>query len=203
MDGVKMGEVPANLLLPAGRHRVEVVGEDKNGSDEIVIQDGASDALTIDIYDRHALLPDTGQTTSYTDTFGEDHDYTINAPSYTDNGDETITDNNTRLIWQKEDDNNGYTWSKAETYCENLSLASQTDWRLPNRRELMSIADYEIYKPAINEIYFPNTNSSVYWSSTTYASDTSNTWDVDFGNGCVYSIPKSNNYYVRCVRGGQ
>ncbi len=38
-------------------------------------------------------LPDTGQTGDYTATFGEDSDYTINPPSYTDNGNGTVTDN--------------------------------------------------------------------------------------------------------------
>ncbi|MEI7509315.1 MAG: hypothetical protein WCJ62_07610 [Flavobacterium sp.] len=49
------------------------------------------------------LLPDTGQTTSYTSTFGEDNDYNINVPSYSDNGDGTVTDNVTGLMWQKAD----------------------------------------------------------------------------------------------------
>jgi len=56
-------------------------------------------------------LPDTGQTQSFTSTFGEDSDYTINPPSYTDNGDGTITDNVTGLIWQKEDDNTTRIWA--------------------------------------------------------------------------------------------
>ena len=45
-------------------------------------------------------LPDTGQTQSYTDTFGEDSDYTINPPSYTDNGDGTVTDNVRKMTIQ-------------------------------------------------------------------------------------------------------
>jgi hypothetical protein len=49
------------------------------------------------------LIPDTGQTTSYTSTYGEDSDYIINPPSYTDNGDGTITDKTTGLMWQKTD----------------------------------------------------------------------------------------------------
>ena len=47
-----------------------------------------------------AKLPDTGQTLSATATFGEDSDYTRNAPSFTDNGNGTVTDNNTGLMWQ-------------------------------------------------------------------------------------------------------
>ena len=48
-------------------------------------------------------LPDTGQNTHYTTTPGEDADFIINPPTFTDNGDGTITDNNTGLMWQKTD----------------------------------------------------------------------------------------------------
>jgi len=45
-------------------------------------------------------LPDTGQTTSYTSTFGEDNDYTIYSPYFTLNGNGTVTDTITGLMWQ-------------------------------------------------------------------------------------------------------
>ncbi|MBI5749112.1 MAG: DUF1566 domain-containing protein [Nitrospinae bacterium] len=148
-------------------------------------------------------LPDTGQTTSYTTTFGEDHDYTINPPSYTDNGNGTITDNVTGLIWQKEDDNTPRTWSDAGTYCDNLTLGGQSDWRLPSKKELISIVNYGTYNHAINTTYFPNTNSSYYWSSTTVANYSSDAWSVNFSYGYVDGYGKSSSYYVRCIRGGQ
>jgi len=52
IDGEKMGEVPANLTLPAGEYSVEVISEDKTGMKQITIQDGLTESLTIDIYDR-------------------------------------------------------------------------------------------------------------------------------------------------------
>ena len=52
VDGEKVGTVPANLTLPAGTRRVEVVGETKSGSREVTIRDGESTSLTVDIYDR-------------------------------------------------------------------------------------------------------------------------------------------------------
>src|SRR3990167_9252666 len=94
------------------------------------------------------------------------------AGSFTDNGNGTVTDSDTGLIWQKEDDNTTRTWESAITYCEGLSL-SYTDWRLPNIKELKSIVDNTKDSPAINKIYFPNTNSSYYWSSTASASASS------------------------------
>jgi hypothetical protein len=150
-----------------------------------------------------STLPDTGQTASYTETFGEDSDYTINPPSYTVNGDGTVTDNVTGLMWQQEDDNATRPWFNALTYCENLDLGLNTDWRLPTRKELMRLVNYGVYNPAIDPAAFPNTDSSVYWSSTTLASDTGSAWFVYFYDGLVYDDNKGNSYSARCVRGGQ
>ena len=125
------------------------------------------------------------------------------AGSFTDNGNGTVSDSNTGLMWQREDDNTIRTWESAITYCEGLSLGSYTDWRLPNIKELKSIVDNTKYDPAINTTYFPNTNSSYYWSSTTSAGVSSYAWFVFFYDGYVSYGNKSKYYYVRCVRGGQ
>ena len=61
-------------------------------------------------------LPDTGQTEHYTATYGEDADYLINPPSFTDNGNGTITDNITGLMWQKTDGGE-MTYENAAVYC--------------------------------------------------------------------------------------
>jgi hypothetical protein len=148
-------------------------------------------------------LPDTGQTQSYTSIFGEDSDYTINPPSYRDNGNGTVTDNVTGLMWQQEDDDILRTWDQTCTYCDNLSLAGYSDWRLPSKKEFMSIVDYGTYNPSIDTTYFLNMNASCYWSSTTYAYNASYAWYVYFFDGYVGSFYKSSTYYVRCVRGGQ
>lgn len=90
----------------------------------------------------------------------------------------------------------------AGAYCDSLTLGGQSDWRLPTRRELMSLVDYGIPAPgpAINTTYFPNTDAHYYWSSTNYAGNTSSAWTVQFYEG---SRVKSGSDYVRCVRGGQ
>lgn len=125
------------------------------------------------------------------------------AGNFTDNGNGTVTDSDTGLVWQKEDDNTVRTWEGAINYCEGLSIGAFSDWRLPNVKELESIIDDSIYSPAINSIYFPNTNDS-YWTSTTYVGLLSYAWLVDFHNNEVYGSYKTiNNRYVRCVRGGQ
>ncbi len=122
-------------------------------------------------------------------------DYTAN------NG--TVTDNDTGLIWQQQDGSSqGRNWEGAIAYCEGLSLANQTDWRLPNIKELESITDDSRAYPAIDPI-FTGAFVSDYWSSTTYASYSDYAWRVDFSYGGVYGSPKYYGLYVRCVRGGQ
>ena len=62
--------------------------------------------------------------------------------SFVDNGDGTITDLATGLMWQKADSVVTYNWEQALDYAENLTLAGYSDWRLPNVKELQGIVDY-------------------------------------------------------------
>jgi len=186
--------------------------------------------LTIPVCALAGPVPDTGQTQSYTDTFGEDSDYTINPPSYTKldaNGNDLpgsatswvmVKDNVTGLIWEvKTDDgslhdrNDKYSWQDAQDVfiagVNAQSFGGYSDWRLPTIKELSSIVNSGVYSPAIDTDYFPNTVVSyawsIYWSSTTYDALTSYAWSMIFGEGRVDSARKSNWYYVRAVRGGQ
>ena len=124
------------------------------------------------------------------------------AGSLTDNGNGTVTDSGTLLTWQQ-GGNGPMTWAAALTYCEGLILAGgQYDWRLPNIKELGSLADDSRVNPAIDPL-FTSTISSGYWSSTTVASSTSNAWNVNFSYGYSPFSYKTSSNYVRCVRGGQ
>lgn len=62
--------------------------------------------------------------------------------NFVDNGDKTISDNATGLMWGKNDSGTGKNWQESLKYCEDLSLANKSDWRLPNAKELQSIVDY-------------------------------------------------------------
>ncbi len=101
---------------------------------------------------------------------------------FVDNGDGTISDLATGLMWQQADDGSARNWQDALAYAENLELGDYTDWRLPNAKELQTIVDYTrspnaTDSPAIDplfdvtEITDPDGNSGQYpyfWSSTTH-----------------------------------
>lgn len=132
----------------------------------------------------------------------------VSIADFTDNGDGTITDNDTGLIWMQasaDTDSDGtpdeMNWESALSYCANLSFAGADDWRLPNNKELQSIVDYGEYNPSINTTFFPDTISAYYWSSTSYLDNFDEAWAVYFYYGYVYGKPKTFNYYVRAVRG--
>jgi hypothetical protein len=159
-------------------------------------------------------LPDTGQRTCYDSggrviactsatCFGQDGFYQTGCPPegrFVDNGDRTVTDTCTGVMWQKETAPGTYDWCTALAYCEGLELAGHDDWRLPNVRELQSIVDYERWLPSIDPVF--GTVSSWYWSSTSCAVDTDFAWRVLFNLGFVDNNLKGGVFHVRAVRRG-
>ena len=127
----------------------------------------------------------------------------VSFAAFMNNGDNTITDTNTGLMWQKEAPGSTMNWEGPITYCENLSLAGHNDWRLPTIKELTSIVNLAKYNLTIDTQYFLNTVLSCYWSSTTYAGSTSPAWVINFWRGYDHDCNKSYDYSVRAVRGGQ
>jgi len=139
------------------------------------------------------------------DTMGSglSDDVSTATSAYADNGDGTVTDTSTGLMWQQQAGSSAQTWQQALAYCEGLNLGGHTDWRLPTIKELLSFVDHSRCKPAINTTYFPNAAASWCWSSTTYAGSTNGAWGVGFGDGSVGYYYKSESNDVRAVRGGQ
>lgn len=152
------------------------------------------------------------------------------ALSFTDNGDGTVTDNNTGLMWEKKDDNNmdplhdqdtGYSWVAAFTVhiagLNAMNFGGYSDWRLPNVKELQSIVNYGRVKPAVspefNTACTPGgtlasgssctaTQASSYWTSTTYVASPPGAWVVGFDEGLVVANSKHLTLRVRAVRDG-
>lgn len=127
-------------------------------------------------------LPDTGQNVSYTTTTGEDADYVVNPMSFTNNGNGTVTDNNTNLMWQKTDGGE-MTYEKAIQYCDTLTLGGYTDWRLPTAIELFSIQYFEANRPALNTTIFTSTTAEYWWSSEKQADKADVIWLANNGGG--------------------
>ena len=111
-----------------------------------------------------------------------------------------VKDTKLGLIWQdnREAKTTKKKWKDAKKYCQNLSLAGYSNWRLPNYNELLTIVDYDRYKPAIIPS-FKNVASKPYWSNSK-AMSSSNVWHVLFNHGHSYSNPTYADYFVRCVR---
>lgn len=87
---------------------------------------------------------------------------------FKDNDDGTVTDEATGLMWQQADSGKGMNWEDALAYAANLELAGHSDWRLPNAKELQSIADYSAI-PAVDQTFFKMSDKDAwYWSGTTH-----------------------------------
>ena len=127
-------------------------------------------------------LPDTGETTSYTTTFGEDNDYTINPPYFTINGNGTVTDSVTGLMWQQKDGGE-MTIQRAQHYCDTLTLGGYTDWRLPTAHESFSILNHQYANPAVNTTVFTTTPAEYWWTINRQVNDTSKIWVTNAGGG--------------------
>ncbi len=169
---------------------------------------------------QYKKLPDTGQSSCSDDSvtitcpnvgepyYGQDAQYTGSPPAYHDNGNGTITDKNTGLLWQKAFNNSVVTWYQANNYCNGLSLGNREDWRLPTMFEWESIRDVTspkrlnpIFDTHIQEPYVHR--QVMYWSGTEVENGASarvfqsagwsnEYWDKSLASCCVH---------VRCVSG--
>jgi hypothetical protein len=142
---------------------------------------------------------------------------------FVDNGDGTVTDTQTRLMWEKKNDagglhdvDNTYTWTDAMTVfvaatnglsgdgSVQMGLAGHNDWRLPSNAELQTllIAPYPCAtNPCIDPI-FGTAAPNLYWSSTRDTTHPTFSWGVFFNTGLIENDDWSKDYPVRAVRGG-
>lgn len=200
----------------------------------IVCTSSANQTYPQDVVRQYRIV-ETGQSKCYDNSneivcpgpgepfYGQDAQYQGFPMAYKDNGDGTITDRNTGLMWQKTPDFLKRTLAEAKAYAESLTLAGYGDWRLPTIKELFSIADFRgnirTRTPYINTHYFdfeyPNTAEgwriidAQYRSSNRYVGTTmlgdSSAFGFNFADGRIKSYPvagrRAGRQYVRCVRG--
>jgi hypothetical protein len=135
---------------------------------------------------------------------------------YVDNGDGTVTDRATGLVWQQVDDGRRRNWADALAYCEGLTLSGHDDWRLPNVKELQSIVDYSRHDPALDTRFLHQSDRrGWFWSSTTHGDNIAQADYVCFGKctsvegvdvhgaGAQRSDPKRRGLTSRTGQGGQ
>jgi hypothetical protein len=119
---------------------------------------------------------------------------------FIDNGDGTVTDDVTGLMWIQNDVSQSQGKDAACAYCESLEFAGYSDWRAPTIEELQTIIDYRYDSPAIDGSVFDTTAiGDSYWSSTPLPSIPDFAWGIYTSNGIVDSL--FTNSYIRCVRG--
>jgi len=115
-----------------------------------------------------------------------------------------ITDNLTGLMWARQD--GGFrTWQLGLDFANSLDLCGFTDWRMPNRKELLSLVNYNAGNVGIELLNngFTFQVESVLWSSSSVAGSAGNAWSLIVLPGIVTTAAKSGGNYVLPVRAGQ
>ena len=134
---------------------------------------------------------------------------------FVNNGDGTVTDLVTGLIWKRCSEGQTwdgttctgtaatYTWQQALQAGPASAFAGKSNWRLPNVKELSIIVERQCSYPSINANIFPATPSSHFWSGSPYTGSTDSAWRIAFDNGYDYFGNKGITYNVRLVCGGK
>ena len=178
-----------------------------------------SNAVTLTV--RAIALPKTGQVTCYdaagvalASCLGTGQDGELQtgvaepSPRFTVDGTGScVTDNLTGLMWPANANLAAAirTWQQALDDANALNLCSFTDWRLPNRKELRSLINYNLANNAatLNTQGFSNVQAGDYWSSSSSAGNPALAWVVLMSDGLVFADGKSTFNYVWPVRAGQ
>ncbi len=154
----------------------------------------------------HTLISKTGQTECWDedgnpiDCAGTGQDGEVQAgvswptPRFTDNGNGTVTDNLTGLVWLKDVSClPRMPWQTALDTVKNLAHGSCSltdgsnlgDWRLPSVKELQSLVDFSRFNPSLDDSTPFISGGSQVWSSTTVQSAPEHAWYVTFGDGAT------------------
>ena len=185
----------------------DLIDADTTASGYIVIDTGQAGC-----YDRNGneiACPEPGEV-----LYGQDAQFDGSQFDYTDNGNGTVTDNVTGLMWQQTPENSGLNYEDAEDYCESLELAGYDDWRIPTTKELFSISNFSEGWPYLDTFYFDIVGTAVskdeqYWTEpyvgTTTEGGSNAAFGVNHGTGHIKTYPAgaSGHFgnYVRAVRG--
>ncbi len=124
------------------------------------------------------------------------------AERFVDNGDGTVIDTRTGLVWQRQPAPERVTWPEAQLYIEQLNrdrFAGHADWRLPTNDELASLflREENSHRLYLDPVFGSFRNL---WSATTRGHHIA--CYVDFFYKAIYRFPENYvNHWVRAVRG--
>jgi len=129
--------IPVNLTYAKGKLSQEPVSIGKKG-----LSNPIADTGQVRCYNnsREIPCPKPGQP-----FYGQDAQYEGNVPSYRNNGDGTVTELNTGLMWSKAVDKNKVSLIEAKKIAQGMTLGEYSDWRVPNIKELYSLIDFRGY----------------------------------------------------------
>jgi hypothetical protein len=181
-------------------------------------------------------LPDSGQFRDSSPVFGEDADYTRNPMSFTISEDDlVVTDDNTGLMWErylnwrwgkttapkgnwrpqdvfayKDGEPRRRPYHEGVQYCKDLRLRGYDDWRMPNVKEVHTIAHYASARPTIHIKYFKDTDAGLpgygdrgkggQWAGPLAPDHTNSGWHIGFIDGHFMGYPRTGYKTTRCVR---
>jgi hypothetical protein len=186
-------------------------------------------ASTAVIAQSHISYPvvDTGQIRTYDEEgeilypksgdvfYGQDAQFEGIQFSFKDNGDGTVTDNNTGLMWQQVPSPDGFSWEEAIEYCNELELGGHDDWRIPTLKELFAISDFSKGWPYLDTNYFSLATDHLgkdeqFWCAEDYKVGTTHgnmksAFGVNHATGHIKAYPAgkgpNGGKHVRAVRG--
>ncbi len=117
---------------------------------------------------------------------------------FTDNGDDTVSDIATGLMWQKLRKTSVDRAAAAE-YCRNLTVGGHYDWYLPSMKELLFLLDLERSGDKLDDAIFSGATSR-YWSDTASTKYSGSFWTVLAADGTNSVKNPADKYDARCVR---
>lgn len=141
-----------------------------------------------------------------------DFDASAKVDEFVDNANGTVADATLGLVWMScslgqvwdnetcNGDASELTWQQALQAAHGYEYAGQLGWRVPNMKELASLTERSCVRPAINELFFPNTSSDDYWTSTPSVIDPKRAWVIAFFNSSNSLKDKNLFVFTRLVK---
>ena len=198
--------------------------------------DNDDETVEDNTFDTKYVIVDTDQTTFYgneaeitepnmgDDFYGQDAHYFGNQSSFVDNGNGTVTDLTTGLMWMQNLPDYKYNYDDCINYADTCTLAGFTDWRLPSIKELYSLIKFdgitgteeETSIPYINTDFFEfrygtvfgeryidaqYATTAIYKGTTMGGNETM--FGVNFADGRIKGYPTSKEFEIKLVRGNQ